>query len=262
VNLEARYGRVALNGAAATILLSLLALSVLAWIRTADLTMGLMPMMTVDAASFVIFASTWAVMMAAMMFPSVAPVVLVYSQYARRVATSAWPARTALFVGGYFLVWAGVGMIAYFVAIAAASLVETVPVLAEHPNVALGLAFIAGGLYQLSPLKDRCLGHCRSPLHWILRGFAPGAGGAIRMGITEGVFCLGCCVGLMVVLLAVGMSSLAWMGAIAAVIFVEKVIAPTPRVSRLVALGLLAIGVFIAVAPTGAVAPAMSAALR
>ncbi len=261
MNLEARYGRVALSGAAVAILVSLLALSALAWARTAELAMAMAPELALDVESLALFVSTWAVMMAAMMFPSVAPVVLVYAQYARR-REPVWPLRTVLFVAGYLLVWSGVGALAYILALGASSVAEAVPLVAEHANVVLGLAFVAGGLYELSPLKNRCLGHCRSPLDWIFRGFAPGATGALRMGLAEGWYCLGCCAGLMLVLLAVGMSSLAWMGVVAAVIFVEKVLAPTPRVSRAVALGLVVLGVFIATVPTAAQAASACVPLR
>ena len=102
----------------------------------------------------------------------------------------------------------------------------------------------------MTPLKEKCLGHCRSPLHWLIGGFRSGASGALRMGIEEGVFCAGCCAGLMLVLLAVGLASVGWMAAVAAVIFVEKVLAPTAAVAKAVAVLLVGFGIAVATIPT------------
>ena len=102
----------------------------------------------------------------------------------------------------------------------------------------------------MTPLKEKCLGYCRSPLHWLIGGFRSGANGALRMGIEEGVFCVGCCAGLMLVLLAVGLASVGWMAAVAAVIFVEKVLAPTATVAKAVALLVVGFGVAVATIPT------------
>ena len=201
-----------------------------------------------DVASFAIFLATWVVMMAAMMFPSVAPVVLVYARYTRQQG-GAWPLLAALFVMGYLLIWSAVGVAAYGVVALLVPLIVEIPVVQTAPQVFLGAVIGAGGLYQLTPLKDRCLGHCRSPLHWLFRGFKPGARGALRMGLEEGVFCIGCCAGLMLVLLAVGLASVGWMAAVAAVIFTEKVLAPSPVVAKGIAVLLMGFGVAIATIP-------------
>ncbi len=202
-----------------------------------------------DFESFVIFLPTWVVMMAAMMFPSVAPAVLVYAQYTRQRA-GAWPLLAALFVAGYLMIWSAVGVGAYIVVALLVPLIVAIPLVQAAPEVFLGAVISAGGLYQLTPLKSKCLGHCRSPLHWLFRGFRPGAAGALRMGVEEGVFCLGCCAGLMLVLLAVGLASVGWMAAIAAVIFIEKVLAPTPAVAKAVAVLLVGFGIAVATIPT------------
>ncbi|MGH2451984.1 MAG: DUF2182 domain-containing protein [Candidatus Limnocylindria bacterium] len=202
-----------------------------------------------DLASFAIFLTTWVVMMAAMMFPSVAPVVLVYAHYTRQRG-GAWPLLAALFVTGYLLIWSAVGVAAYVVVVLLVPLIAEIPVVQTAPQVFLGAVVGAGGLYQLTPLKDRCLGHCRSPLHWLFRGFRSGSTGALRMGIEEGVFCLGCCAGLMLVLLAVGLAGVGWMAAVAAVIFIEKVLAPTAAVAKGIAVLLVGFGIAIATIPT------------
>lgn len=245
---EARYGRLALGGAAGLILAALLGLAAVAWTYAATQPMTMRAGGPPDAVSLAIFLIAWVVMMAAMMFPSVAPVVLVYSQYARRTEAR-WFVPTGAFVGGYLMSWAGFGVAAYLAAATVDALVAAVPWLAEHRAVALGALIAAAAVYQLTPLKDRCLGRCRTPIHWIFHGFRPGRLGALRMGLTEGVYCVGCCAGLMVVLLGVGISSVAWMGAVAAVIFVEKVLSPTPRVARAIAVGLLVFGLAVAAVP-------------
>jgi predicted metal-binding membrane protein len=245
---EGRFGRLALTGAAISILVALLALAGVAWVYVSGHDGAMTMSVRADLESFAIFLATWVVMMAAMMFPSVAPVVLVYAQYTRRRA-GAWPLLAALFVGGYLMVWSAVGVGAYVLVALLVPLIAEIPLVQAAPQVFLGGVIGAGGLYQLTPLKDRCLGHCRSPLHWVFRGFRPGATGALRMGIEEGVFCLGCCAGLMLVLLAVGLASLGWMAAVAAVIFVEKVLAPTAEVAKGIAVLLVGFGIAVATIP-------------
>lgn len=250
-NLEAPFGRLALTGAAVALLVALLALAALAWAYVAR-TGGAMTMSAgPDGASFAIFLMTWVVMMAAMMFPAFAPVVLVYSQYTRP-RTRRWPLLAAAFVAGYLTIWSVVGVGAYALTVLLVPLIAATSIVQAAPQVFLGAVIGAAGLYQLTPLKDAMLAHCRSPFHWLFRGFRPGVRGALLMGIDEGVVCLGCCIGFMVVLLAVGLASIGWMAAVAAVIFSEKVLAPTPAVAKVVA-GLL-VGFGIAVASIPAVA--------
>jgi predicted metal-binding membrane protein len=201
-----------------------------------------------DVASFAIFLATWVVMMAAMMFPAFAPVVLVYAQYARQ-RTRAWPLQAAVFVAGYLMIWSAVGVGAFALASMVVPFIVGIPVVRAAPEVFLGAVIGAAGVYQLTPLKDALLTHCRSPFHWLVRGFRPGVRGALLMGIDEGIVCLGCCAGLMLVLLAVGLASVAWMAAVAAVIFSEKVLAPTPAVARAVAVLLIGFGIGVATVP-------------
>jgi predicted metal-binding membrane protein len=112
-----------------------------------------------------------------------------------------------------------------------------------------GAAVAAAGLYQLTPLKQVCLRHCRSPLHFLFTGWRDGPAGAVRMGVAHAAYCVGCCAGLMVVLFAVGVMSLLWMTVVAAVIFAEKVVPHGESVARAVALALVALGLWIAIAP-------------
>ncbi len=243
-----RYGRLALTWGAASILAALLALASLAWAYVSTQGGAMAMSAGANLESFVIFLVTWVVMMAAMMFPSVAPLTLLYAQYTRRLAR-AWPLLAALFVVGYLVVWSAFGVAAYLLVALLVPLIAVIPMVHAAPQAFLGAAIAAAGLYQLTPLKDTCLGHCRSPLHWIFRGFRPGARGALRMGLEEGAFCVGCCAGLMVVLLVVGLASVGWMAAVAAVIFIEKVLAPTAAVAKGVGIGLVAFGIAVATVP-------------
>jgi len=242
-------GRLALTGSAISILVALVALAGLGWAYVSAQGGSKTMSVGADFESFAIFLATWVVMMAAMMFPSVAPVVLVYAQYTRR-RVGAWPLFATLFVAGYLMIWGAVGVGAYVLVGLVAPLVGAIPSVQAAPQVFLGAAIGAGGLYQLTPLKEKCLGHCRSPLHWLIGGFRSGASGALRMGIEEGVFCVGCCAGLMLVLLAVGLASVGWMAAVATVIFIEKVLAPTAAVAKAVAVLLVGFGIAVATMPT------------
>jgi predicted metal-binding membrane protein len=116
------------------------------------------------------------------------------------------------------------------------------------PYVAGG-AIVVAGLYQLTPVKDVCLHHCRTPLHFLLHDWHEGATGALRMGFTHGVYCVGCCWGLMIVLFSLGVMSLVWMAAIAAVIFAEKVLPYRERLTRVIGVVFVALGIWIAASP-------------
>ena len=112
-----------------------------------------------------------------------------------------------------------------------------------------GGALLLAGVYELTPLKDVCLRHCRSPLHFLLHDWREGRVGAFRMGLEHGAFCIGCCWGLMLALFALGVMSLFWMAVVAAVIFVEKLAPQGERLVRFFALALIALGIWVASAP-------------
>jgi predicted metal-binding membrane protein len=192
------------------------------------------------------FLGIWVTMMAAMMLPSVAPMVLAYARVGRARPTSA---PTAVFIGGYFAAWTAYGLAAYGVF----RLVEAVDmgVLAwdgAGPYVAGG-AIVAAGLYQLTPIKDVCLRHCRTPVHFLAHGWRDGAVGALRMGVAHGLYCFGCCWGLMLVLFSLGVMSLVWMAVIAGVIFAEKVLPYGERLTRVIGVAFVALGLWIAISP-------------
>jgi predicted metal-binding membrane protein len=189
--------------------------------------------------------------MAAMMLPSAAPTVLLYARVSRERARrgQAELVPTWLFVAGYLAVWTALGLAAYGLYRAFVSAGTGWLAWDRAGPYVTGAALIAAGIYQLTPLKDVCLRHCRSPLHFLLHGWHSGRTGAVRMGVEHGAYCLGCCWGLMLALFALGVMSLFWMAVVAAVILVEKLAPAGRRLSRLFAVALVALGVWVASAP-------------
>jgi predicted metal-binding membrane protein len=172
--------------------------------------------------SLVAFLALWVVMMTAMMFPSVAPMVVVWIR-----SISARPTRTARvsgvaeFLSGYMVSWAAFGLLAYLALLAADRVVGGSPTTAKWVGAGI---FLLAGVYQLTPLKGACLRHCRSPIGSLFH-YASFKGPArdLRVGMHHGLYCVGCCWGLMIVLVAVGAMNIAVMAALAAVILIEKI---------------------------------------
>jgi predicted metal-binding membrane protein len=189
--------------------------------------------------SFPSFLAVWLVMMAAMMAPSVYPTVRLFTVVrGSRLAFGVRPAPVWAFITGYLAAWSVVGLPAY-------ALLSALPMGMFEPRLK-GLALLVAGVYQLTPWKATCLSHCRSPLLFLTHAWRDGRLGAIVMGAHHGVYCVGCCWGLMLVLLALGAMRLEWMVAVAAVVFVEKVVPGGPRIGRALGALLLAAGVAVA----------------
>jgi predicted metal-binding membrane protein len=171
-------------------------------------------------------------MMAAMMLPSAAPTILLVGALIRNRG-SAVRGRTALFASGYLLVWVGFSAAATLLqwGLGEAGLLSETMALGNI--IVAGVVLIAAGAYQWTPLKDTCLTHCRSPAEFLVRHWSPGAFGAVRTGIRHGVFCLGCCWMLMMLLFVGGLMNLAWIAAIALLVLLEKTIPWGDRMSRL-----------------------------
>ncbi len=194
-------------------------------------------------ASLLLFLPVWVSMMAAMMFPVVAPVVSLFAAISRRrQAAGEQAASPVTFLAGYLAVWTLFGVAAYLLSLAAPAIGMAAPGLRAYSPVAAGLLLILAGVYQWSPLKQVCLRHCRSPLSVIMHGWREGAGGAFRMGAGHGVYCLGCCWGLMAVLFAVGLMNLLAMLLLTAIIFAEKVVPRGPVIGKAAAVGLVLFG--------------------
>jgi predicted metal-binding membrane protein len=191
------------------------------------------------------FLGIWVVMMAAMMFPSVAPTVTLYTRITRaRSPLSPW-----LFTAGYLLTWAVAGLAAYALGLAASSLAGGSLAWDRAGRVVAGATLIAAAGYELTPLKNVCLAKCRSPLGALLGSWREGATGALRMGTRNGAWCVGCCWALMASLFALGVMSVSWMAFVAGIIAVEKTLPWRRGVTYSTAVVLAVIGVLLLVAP-------------
>jgi predicted metal-binding membrane protein len=192
-----------------------------------------------------LFLGMWVTMMVAMMFPSVAPMVVIYSRFSslRNHTRRATP----VFVGGYLLIWTLAGFIAYAVYLGSSSL--TAALSPRRAALLGGGALALAGVYQLTRYKTVCLRHCRSPMDFMLH-WRNGSRGGLQMGVHHGLFCLGCCWGLMLVLLTVGVTNLVWMGLVAALIFVEKVLPFGSVTAKVVGTVLVGVGIGLAVTST------------
>jgi predicted metal-binding membrane protein len=189
------------------------------------------------------FVGVWVVMMAAMMFPSLAPTVALYA----RMTTD----RLAplLFVAGYLVVWGAAGVTAFAVARAGSAFAGDVLAWDSAGRWVAGATLLVAAAYELTPLKDVCLAKCRSPLGFLLGAWHGGRGGALQMGGRHGAWCVGCCWALMASLFALGIMSIVWMAFVAAIIAAEKTL-PWRRVATYGTAGiLLALGLLLLAAP-------------
>ncbi len=179
------------------------------------------------------YLGVWVTMTAAMMLPSAAPA-------ARHVARLGRRMPTLLFTAGYLAIWTGYGLLAYGVFRLLTSFDSGwLAWDRAGPYAACGVIVVAG-FYELTPLKRLSLRHCRSTPH---------GGNAFRSGLAHGLDCVGCSGGLMLVLFALGAMSLFWMAVVAVAIFAEKVLPRGPRLPRVFAVALLALGIWVAVSP-------------
>jgi predicted metal-binding membrane protein len=167
----------------------------------------------------------WFVMMVGMMVPSVVPTVLLFDRVARRGSQQGMLGRTVPFVLGYLTAWLGFSVIATLaqVELIAAGWIDDMGVSTQPLTTAAVLLGI--GIYQWLPAKRACLGHCQGPVQYLVSAYRPGASGAWRMGLGHGLYCLGCCWTLMLLLFIGGVMNLLWVAVIAGVVFVEKLLA-------------------------------------
>lgn len=196
--------------------------------------MAMAQLKTWSAADFGMMFLMWAVMMTGMMVPSAAPMILIFATVNRRRQEQDRPyVSTAIFLSGYLVVWCG------FAAVA------TVGNWALHVNDLLdkmmggstsdylgGSLLVVAGAFQWSRLKYTCLTQCRSPLSFLMTDWREGAGGALRMGVTHGIYCVGCCWVLMLLLFVLGIMNLLWIAALAGFVLLEKVVPRGDRMSK------------------------------
>lgn len=192
----------------------------------------------------------WIVMMTAMMLPTAAPMVAIYARFQRGRAPERSPVpESALFAGGYLVAWAA------WSGLAAALQIGLTRAAALHPMAmklespaAQGSVLLLAGVFQLTPLKNACLSHCRSPVGFFMTSWREGRGGALVMGLSHGLFCIGCCWALMALMFAVGCMNMLWIAGLTGFVLLEK-LGPFPRlVNRASGLTLIAAGAWLLLA--------------
>ena len=191
------------------------------------------------------FLGVWVVMMAAMMFPSISPTIALYS----RMTMARSAVAPLLFALGYLVTWAVAGVLAFAVAFAGGRATGDILGWDRAGRWVAAATLVAAAAYELTPLKDVCLGKCRSPLGLLLGSWRDGSYGAVRMGLQNGAWCVGCCWALMAAFFALGIMSVLWMAIVAGLIALEKTL-PWRRVATYGAVAiLLALGILLFIAP-------------
>jgi predicted metal-binding membrane protein len=232
----------------------LLVITAAAWAHVLVLPMGMDDMAGMEMATRptvvdgLAYVAAWAVMMAAMMLPSALPMIGLYAATQRNMASSWGKAvRIALFTLMYLGLWALTGVPIYFASVGLSAI--------SAGALAYGSAgvLVVAGIFQLSPLKQVCLRHCRTPLGFLLGHWREGWRGGMAMGRGHALYCLGCCWALMIVLVVAGAMGLPWVLLIAAVVAAEKLLPRGEWIARTTGVALVILGVAVAVRPSLAV---------
>ena len=196
-----------------------------------------------NAMEFALVFAMWAVMMIGMMTPSVAPMILIYARVGRQAVMSGHPfAASGWFASGYLIAWTGFSLAATSAQWVLDRAALLTPMM-ESANAVLGaIVLIAAGIYQWSPVKEACLFYCQAPLTFIMRhgGFRPDARGALTLGLRHGLYCIGCCWALMLLLFVGGVMNVLWIAVLAGLVLLEKALPFGKLISR------IAGGVFVA----------------
>ena len=243
------------------IILSLIGTSAIAWISSIQQPDMMVAMTTYNPIAISLFTASWTAGMAAMMFPAITPMVLLYNTFVtnkenkgasvtiqeegRPKSSSIRSLRVILFIGCYLLIWAltGVGLLLGW------SIVMNTTVMSPGNSYLLpyiyGPLLIIAGAYQFTPLKKMCIGYCESPMSFFLRRWRDGTLGAVRMGLWHGMYCLGCCWAYFLLMVALGWMNLLWMGLFAGIIFGEKMWSRGIWVARAAGIGLAIVGILV-----------------
>jgi predicted metal-binding membrane protein len=198
------------------------------------------------------YLGIWVTMTTAMMLPSAMPTVVAFNRVsaerARRETAPALPGWA--FVAGYLVAWTAYGVAAYGLYRAAKNAAPHFFTWSSGGQYVAAGALLLAGLYELAPLKDACLRRCRTPLHLVVHGWRNGPVAPLRLGLEHGLYCVGCCFGLMLALFAVGVMSLVWMALVAAVIFAEKVLPSGYRLAPFIGAAFVALAIGVTIAPS------------
>jgi predicted metal-binding membrane protein len=254
-----------LNKIQKAVVASLIATSALAWIASINQPDMMIAMTTHNLLSISLFTASWTAGMAAMMFPAITPMVLMYNRFATNnregnqssvtiqeeegkttPRPSFPPLRVILFVGSYLLVWALTGialLLGWSVMMNSTIMTTGNSVLIQYLH---GSLLIVAGAYQFTPLKRICIGYCESPMSFFMRRWRDGTSGAVNMGVYHGIYCLGCCWAYFLLMVALGWMNLLWMGLFAGIIFGEKIWSRGIWVARAAGIALAITGVLVA----------------
>ena len=204
------------------------------------------------AAHFAMMLGMWAVMMVGMMLPAAAPMVLFFATFSRRSREQGHAvAPVGAFVSGYVAVWSAFALAATTLQWGLDRAALLSPHMAAISPVLGGAILIAAGLYQWTPLKDACLGLCRSPVAFVMGHWRAGTGGAFRMGAEHGAFCVGCCWALMGLLFVGGVMDLLWVAAITFAVLAEKLAPKGGWIARATGAALMLGGAWVIAAGIG-----------
>lgn len=249
------------------VVISLITTSAIAWFASIDSPDMMVAMTTYNPLSISLFTASWTAGMAAMMFPAITPMVLMYNRLVinrknnrdrqssvtiqeekegETISSTLPSLRVILFVGSYLLVWALTGI----VLLLGWSAVMNSTIMTTGNTVFIqylyGSLLIVAGAYQFTPLKRICIGYCESPMSFFMRRWRDGASGAFKMGVYHGIYCLGCCWAYFLLMVALGWMNLLWMGLFAGIIFGEKIWSRGIWVARAAGVGLAITGVLVA----------------
>ena len=261
------------------VVISLIITSAIAWFASIDSPDMMVAMNTYNPLSISLFTASWTAGMAAMMFPAITPMVLMYNRLVinrknnrdrqssvtiqeekegETISSTLPSLRVILFVGSYLLVWALTGI----VLLLGWSAVMNSTIMTTGNTVFIqylyGSLLIIAGTYQFTALKRICIGYCESPMSFFMRRWRDGASGAFKMGVYHGIYCLGCCWAYFLLMVALGWMNLLWMGLFAGIIFGEKIWSRGIWVARAAGVGLAITGVLVA---AGMLTPIVSSAI-
>ena len=228
------------------ILLSLIIISAINWVILKDQSDMMGAMMTSDPVAILLFTATWTAGMAAMMFPAISPMVLLYNKLIKTnngesEIVKYHPAQMISFVGSYLAVWALTGIVLFF----GWSVLNTnflMEIEKREMGIVYGIVLIIAGAYQFSSLKTKCLGYCESPASFFMRRWKNGVTGAFKMGTFHGLYCLGCCWPYFLLMIALGWMNLLFMGLFAAIILGEKLWSKGVWIARMAGIGFIVLG--------------------
>lgn len=237
-----------------TLLIALISTSAAAWAASQAFQADMMNAMMAPSSTLFIslFVTVWTAGMAAMMFPAISPVVLLYNRLIKNNGSTTlvveggkgpYSVKMALFVGCYLAVWALTGLA---LLLGWSMLLNSAVAATGISGAVYGAILVLAGAYQFTPLKAKCLGYCESPMSFFMRRWRNGTAGAVTMGTYHGLYCLGCCWPYFLIMVALGWMDILWMALFAGIIFGEKLWSRGIWVARAAGVGLAIVGIIVA----------------